>query len=204
MTIDYRLYLVTDETLPKDELLKKVELAIQGGVTIVQLREKSGNGKVFYEKAVKLRELTEKYHIPLIINDRVDIALAVGADGVHVGQSDLPAPAIRKIIPLSMIVGVSVGNPEEAREAELNGANYVGVGAVFPTTSKADAKVLPPGMLDKILETIQIPAVAIGGINLENVSMLGDKNIAGIAVVSGIMKANDPFEVAKAYRKLLK
>lgn len=169
MTIDYRLYLVTDETLPKDELLKKVELAIQGGVTIVQLREKSGNGKVFYEKAVKLRELTEKYQIPLIINDRVDIALAVGADGVHVGQSDLPAPAIRKIIPLSMIVGVSVGNPEEAREAELNGANYVGVGAVFPTTSKADAKVLPPGMLDKILETIQIPAVAIGGINLENV-----------------------------------
>jgi len=204
MTIDYRLYLVTDETLPQDELLKKVELAIQGGVTIVQLREKSGNGKVFYEKAVKLRELTEKYQIPLIINDRVDIALAVGADGVHVGQSDLPAPAIRKIIPLSMIVGVSVGNPEEAREAELNGANYVGVGAVFPTTSKADAKVLPPGMLDKILETIQIPAVAIGGINLENVSMLGGKNIAGIAVVSGIMKANDPFEVAKAYRKLLK
>lgn len=130
--------------------------------------------------------------------------MAVGADGVHVGQSDLPAPAIRKIIPLSMIVGVSVGNPEEAREAELNGANYVGVGAVFPTTSKADAKVLPPGMLDKILETIQIPAVAIGGINLENVSMLGGKNIAGIAVVSGIMKANDPFEVAKAYRKLLK
>jgi thiamine-phosphate pyrophosphorylase len=204
MTIDYRLYLVTDETLPQDELLKKVELAIQGGVTIVQLREKSGNGKVFYEKAVKLRELTEKYQIPLIINDRVDIALAVGADGVHVGQSDLPAPAIRKIIPLSMIVGVSVGNPEEAREAELNGANYVGVGAVFPTTSKADAKVLPPGMLDKILETIQIPAVAIGGINLENISMLGGKNIAGIAVVSGIMKANDPFEVAKAYRKLLK
>lgn len=202
MTIDYRLYLVTDETIPQDELLKKVELAIQGGVTTVQLREKSENGKVFYEKAVKLRELTKKYHIPLIINDRVDIALAVGADGVHVGQRDLPAVAIRKIIPSSMIVGVSVGNLEEAREAELNGANYVGVGAVFPTTSKADAKVLPPGMLDNILETIQIPAVAIGGINLENVSMLSSKNIAGIAVVSGIMKANDPFEAAKAYRKL--
>ncbi|QED47813.1 thiamine phosphate synthase [Cytobacillus dafuensis] len=200
MKANYRLYLVTEESVPVEELLFKVEEAVKGGVTLVQLREKLSSGNLFYEKAKRLKKLLAQYHVPLIINDRVDVALAIDADGVHIGQNDIPLSVVKEIVPDSMIVGVSVSTVEEAREAEKNGADYLGVGAMFPTRSKSDAEELPSGMLDSILENVSIPIVAIGGIQLNNLAEIRDKNIAGIAVVSGIMKADDPFIAAKAFR----
>ena len=142
MKLDLTLYLVTEEAAPLETLLTIVEEAIEGGVTLVQLREKSSDGNVFYEKAKALKELLDRYDVPLIINDRVDVALAVGAAGVHIGQSDLPLHAVRNILPQPMIVGVSVSTVEEALLAEETGASYLGVGAAFPTGTKSDAKVL--------------------------------------------------------------
>lgn len=200
MKLDYRLYLVTDESIPFETLLFKVEEAIKGGVTVVQLREKHANGKTFYEKAIKLKKRLNQYNIPLIINDRVDIALAVGADGIHIGQKDIPLQAVRKIAS-NMVIGVSVSTPLEAIQAEKDGADYIGVGSVFPTESKEDAEVLPNGMLDSILASIQIPAVAIGGIHLHNVEALKGKSLAGLAVVSGILHAPNPLIAASLYRE---
>jgi thiamine-phosphate pyrophosphorylase len=191
------LYLVTNESMEMEDLLKKVEAAIQGGVTMVQLREKQSSGKLFLKKALALKSLTEKYKIPLVINDRVDIALAAEADGVHVGQSDLPAAFVRKIVPPSMFVGVSCSTVEEAIEAEKQGADYLGVGAVFPTNSKKDAQLLEKGMLESIVKSTSIPVVAIGGINQENVKQLNDTGIDGIAVVSAILSSSNPKQAAE-------
>jgi thiamine-phosphate pyrophosphorylase len=201
MNPNYTLYLVTEESMPLEQLLQTLEEAIKGGVTIVQLREKYATGKSFFEKAKRVKALLNYYDVPLIINDRVDVALAVEADGVHVGQSDLPVEAVRKIVPPSMIVGISVSSIEEAKIAEKKGADYLGVGALFPTDSKKDAKSLPAGMLELITAAVSIPAVAIGGIKLEHLPKLRGKNIAGVAIVSGIMKASDPYSAAMAYRK---
>lgn len=192
LKLDLTLYFVTEEAAPLESLLTIVEQAIEGGVTLVQLREKRSDGATFYEKAKALKELLDRYDIPLIINDRIDVALAVGAEGVHVGQSDLPLPAIRSIVPKSMIVGVSVSTVEEALAAEQNGANYVGVGAAFPTGTKSDAKVLPAGMLREITQSVSIPSVAIGGITLENMGLLRETGTAGVAVVSALMQAENP------------
>lgn len=199
-----KLYLVTDESVPLNELATIVEEAIKGGVTAVQLREKRNTGKQFYEKAVMLKALTEKYRVPLFINDRVDIALAANADGVHVGQSDLPLSEVRKIVPSSMLVGVSAGSVEEAIAAEQSGADYIGVGAVFPTQSKDNAKLLPEGELEKIIQSVTIPVVAIGGIKLHNLPAIRHHGIAGVAVVSEIMKAKDPFQAASLLREALR
>lgn len=204
MKSTYTLNLVTDESVPIEKLLFIIEEAVKGGVTIVQLREKKSAGKLFYEKAIKIKNLLDHYNIPLIINDRVDIALAVGAAGVHVGQTDLPLCAIREIVPSSMIVGISASTIEEALEAEKMGATYIGVGSVFTTQTKADANLLPEGMLDDITNAVSIPVVAIGGIDQNNMKLLSDKKIAGIAVVSAIMKAEDPYEAAATFRKTWK
>lgn len=185
-----------------DELLYIVEEAVKGGVTIVQLREKNSSGKIFYEKALKLKELLHHYQVPLIINDRVDIALAIGADGVHVGQDDLPLHVVRKIVPKSMLVGVSVSTVEEAQIAEQNGANYIGVGSIFSTQTKSDAKLLPRGMLEKIVKSVSIPAVAIGGINLSNVQSIIHTGISGIAIVSSIMESKNPKQTAQSFREV--
>lgn len=203
MNLDYRLYLVTEEATPIENLLHIVEEAVKGGVTIVQLREKESSGKVFFEKATKLKKLLARYNIPLIINDRIDVALAVNAEGVHIGQSDLPLTDVRKIIPESMIVGVSVSSVEEAKIAEKNGATYIGVGACFPTTSKSDAKILTEGMLEAIMKEVSIPVVAIGGIKLNNISDLLDLKMAGYAIVSAIMKAQNPATTAREFRKVI-
>lgn len=203
MKIDYRLYLVTEETVPVEELLPIVEEAIQGGVTIVQLREKYSSSRNFYEKAIRLKELTETYQVPLIINDRVDIALAAGADGIHIGQDDLPVVEVKKLIPPSMIVGVSCHSVEEALKAESEGADYIGIGAIFPTKSKNNAKILAEGVLKEILNAVSIPVVAIGGINSENVVSITDIAISGVAVVSEIINANSPFEASSNLRQLL-
>lgn len=203
MKIDYSLYLVTEESVSINDLLRIVEQAVQGGVTIVQLREKRSDGKIFYEKAARLKELLSSYSVPLIINDRVDIALAVEAEGVHIGQKDLPLEQVRKIVPESMIVGVSASTIEEGKKAEREGADYLGIGAVFPTGTKQDAKVLPEGMLERVAQSVSIPSVAIGGIDLQNVSSIIGKNISGVAVVSSIMQAENPKQAAEQYRKLL-
>ncbi|MFE8694857.1 thiamine phosphate synthase [Cytobacillus sp. FJAT-53684] len=201
MKPNYTLYLVTEESMPLEQLLQTIEAAVKGGVTIVQLREKNTSGKSFFEKAKSIKALLKQYDVPLIINDRVDVALAIEADGVHVGQSDLPLTAIRNIVPATMLVGISVSTIAEAIEAEENGADYIGVGAVFPTHSKDDAKVLPEGMLAEITNAVALPAVAIGGIKLIHLPKLREMNIAGVAIVSGIMKADDPYSTAKSYRK---
>ncbi|MEK4148062.1 thiamine phosphate synthase [Robertmurraya sp. FSL W8-0741] len=198
-----KLYLVTEESIPLPELLAIVEEAIKGGVSAVQLREKTNSGKLFFEKALKLKELTSHYKVPLYINDRVDIALAVGADGIHVGQEDLPLTSIKQIIPSTVNVGVSAGSVEEAIAAEKDGADYIGVGAVFPTASKDDAKVLAEGELEKIIQAVSIPVVAIGGIKLNNLERLKDLPITGIAIVSEIMKADSPRKAASLLREKL-
>ena len=201
MKPNYTLYLVTEESMPLEQLLQTIEEAVKGGVTIVQLREKNTSGKSFFEKAKSVKALLKQYDVPLIINDRVDVALAIEADGVHVGQSDLPLTAIRNIVPSTMLIGISVSTIAEAIEAEENGADYIGIGAVFPTHSKDDAKVLPEGMLAEITNAVALPAVAIGGIKLIHLPKLREMNIAGVAIVSGIMKADDPYSAAKSYRK---
>lgn len=198
------LYLVTEESVPLDNLLNVVTKAIQGGVTIVQLREKNCNGKEFYEKAKILKKLLDSYDIPLIINDRIDIAIAVNAAGVHIGQTDLPIQIVKEMVPKSFIIGVSAGNLEEAENAEREGATYIGVGSVFPTGTKGDAKLLAPGVLEEITKTVSIPVVAIGGIALENVQTLQHTGIAGVAVVSAIMKASNPSLVAEKFHKIIK
>lgn len=204
LNLDMTLYLVTEESVSIDSLLKVVEQAIKGGVTIVQLREKSSLGKVFYEKAKVLKELLDSYNVPLIINDRIDIAIAVNAAGVHIGQSDLPLATVREIVPKSFIIGVSAGNLEEAMNAERDGATYIGVGSVFPTGTKEDAKLLTQGVLEEITKNISIPVVAIGGITIDNLDTLRYKGLAGVAVVSAIMKANNPSLVAQNFLEKFK
>lgn len=200
MTLDYGLYLVTEESVPLPRLLHTVEEAVRGGVTVVQLREKRSDGRVFFEKAMRLKRLLDAYDIPLIINDRVDVALAVQAAGVHVGQDDLPLPAVRKCVPASMIVGVSARTAAQAQAAERGGANYIGVGAVFPTASKEDAELLPEGMLEVVSQSVSIPVVAIGGLTLNNIPALQSKGVHGFAVVSAIMGTEDPYRAARALR----
>ncbi len=196
--IDYSLYLVAGSDIcGYDKFLDYIEQAILGGVTVVQLREKQANGRELYETAVKVRELTERYNIPLIINDRVDIALAVGADGVHLGQSDLPCHIARKILGNDKIIGLSARNIERAIEADRSGADYLGVGAMFPTSTKTDAKVVTPSVIKEIKNKIKIPVVAIGGINLDNIDKLNGCGIDGAAVVSAIMGSEFPRKSAK-------
>ncbi len=190
--IDYSLYLVTDrEVLRGRDLFSSVEEAILGGVTLVQLREKDISSLDFFNIAIRLKEITDKYSIPLIINDRVDIALAVDASGVHVGQSDFPCQVARKLLGKDKIVGVSVATMEEALKAESEGADYIGVGAVFPTGTKLDARDVSIEVLKNIKRNINIPVVAIGGISEVNCGHLKESNIDGIAVISAILGKDD-------------
>lgn len=186
--MNYSLYLVTDRDVLVDiDLYAGVEEAIKGGVTVVQLREKSLGTLEFYNIAVKLKDITDKYKVPLIINDRIDIAEAIDAAGVHLGQNDMPADIARRIMGNNKIIGVSTSTLEEAQKAEVQGADYVGVGAMFTTTTKDDAKAVSIQCLKEIKEGISIPVVAIGGINENNVDLLKIANIDGIAVVSDIL-----------------
>ena len=169
--LDYTLSLSTDRGLMSTDTLEKaVEEAILGGVTMVQLREKDCSSKEFYETALRIKEITDAYEVPLLINDRVDIALAVDADGVHIGQSDLPVKIARKILGKDKIIGVSARNVAQALEAEQNGADYLGVGAMYATGTKKDAKVTSREELLKIRQAVKIPIVVIGGINQKTLS----------------------------------
>ena len=201
--IDYSVYLVTDHRNKTDEeFLKIIEEAIKGGTSILQLREKTASTKDFYQLALKVKEITSKYDVPLLINDRIDIAIAVDSEGVHIGQDDMPADIARKIIGEDKILGVSASTVEEAKKAEIDGADYIGSGAVFPTATKDDADSVSKDELKKIVDSIDIPVVAIGGITLKNAESLKDTGIAGFSVVSAIMSADDPKEASQKLREI--
>lgn len=203
--IDYTLYLCTDRELMSTETIEEsVELAIAGGCTVVQLREKDCSSLDFYETALRVKEITGRYGVPLIINDRVDIALAVDAEGVHVGQSDLPPSLIRKLIGEEKILGVSAHNIEEAVAACTDGADYLGVGAMFTTSTKADAQAVSMEELMGIRDAVDVPIVAIGGINKDNLERLKGTGVDGLAVVSAVVAQKDIAGAAEELVRLFK
>lgn len=192
MNFDYTLYLVTDRQLMScDSLTEAVEQAILGGCTMIQLREKELSSLEFYNQAVAVKQVTDKYHIPLIINDRIDIAMAVQATGVHIGQHDLPAAAVRKVIGENMLLGVSASSIAEAIQAQQDGADYLGVGAMFPTGTKTDADSVSMEELQKIRAAVSLPIVVISGINKGNAGRFKPMGIDGLAVVSAIIAQSD-------------
>lgn len=200
-SFDTSLYLVTDRSGMGDcEFESKIRSAVEGGCTMVQLREKNINSYLMYQRALSIKKITDEYHIPLIINDRLDIMLAVGADGVHLGQQDIPVKIVRRLIGKDKIIGVSAHCPEEAEKAERDGADYLGVGAIFPTETKKDIIITPVDVLRKIKETVSVPVVAIGGINQNNINTLKGSHVDGVAVISAIMKSKDPKSSAVALK----
>lgn len=202
--IDYSLYLVTDtELFSRERLLETVEEAICGGVSVVQLREKSISSRLFYQEACALLEITKRHGVPLIINDRADIMLASGADGVHIGQNDLPAAEARRIIGRGKILGVSASSVEEAKCAEADGADYIGVGAVFPTETKRDAVNTGTRILTESVKNVKIPVIGIGGINEESIKRLYGCGADGVAVVSAIMGSSNPRDAAERLHKMV-
>ena len=196
------LYAVTDRSGTKnDTLYHQVEEALKGGVTFLQLREKDLNTENFLQEAEEMKKLCAAYRVPFVINDNVEIARTVGADGVHVGQDDMPAWKVREILGEDKIIGVSAQTVEQAIKAEKDGADYLGVGAVFPTSSKADAVEVEHATLRDICAAVQIPVVAIGGISAENVSQLAGTGIDGIAVISAIFAQDFPKLAAEELKK---
>ena len=191
---EYGLYLVTDQfDLSEEEFLNVVEEAIIGGVSIVQIREKNSTTRDFIKLAIKCKKITDLYDVPLIINDRIDVAQAVDAAGVHLGQDDMPCRIARKILGSDKTIGISAHTYREASKAQDDGADYLGVGAIIATATKSDAKIAEHEELIKIKENIAIPTVAIGGINKANVNqIINDYDFDGIAVVSAIMKSSNP------------
>ena len=201
--IDYSIYLVTDRDLMSTETLEEaVEQAIIGGCTLVQLREKDCSSLDFYHTAVKVKEITDKYNVSLLINDRLDIALAVDAAGVHVGQSDLPVSVVRKVIGDDKIIGISAGTLEDALQGQRDGADYLGVGAMYATGTKKDANPTSMEELKKIRENVSLPIVVIGGINEERVKDFKGTGIDGLAIVSAIIAHKDIAEAARRINKL--
>ena len=187
-----KIYLVTDEKSCKGkDFYSCIEEAIESGVKIVQLREKNISTKDFYEKALKVKEICKNYEVLFIINDRLDIAQAVGADGVHLGQSDMPIEKAREILKDKFLIGTTARNIEEAKKAELLGADYIGSGAIFGTSTKDNAKKLEMTELKKIVNSVKIPVFAIGGININNVWMLKNIGLQGVCSVSGILSEKD-------------
>lgn len=191
-SVDYSIYLVTDRSLMTgDNLLNAVEESLNGGTKLVQLREKNATTREFLELAVELKELCHRYNAKLLINDRIDIALAVDADGVHLGQTDIPADIARKILGEDKFIGISAQTIDRAREAESLGADYIGVGAVFPTKTKDVIHDMNPEILSSVAASVSIPVVAIGGINRTTIDNLKDIDVAGYAIVTGILMAED-------------
>jgi len=193
-----RLYFITDSTnYEKEEFLKRIEAALKGGVTLVQLREKERSAREYLELAKEVHTLTKKYNVPLIIDDRLDVAMAADVEGVHLGQSDLPVGTARKIWGTGKIIGATAKTVEQAKEAYEQGADYLGVGAIFPTTTHVKTTITSTATLSDICKAVPIPANAIGGLNKENIDVLKGIPIAGVCVVSAIMKADDPQKAAE-------
>lgn len=202
---DMLLYVVTDRSwLQNDKLENQVEVIVKAGATMIQLREKDLDFADFVEEGKKIKAITDKYKIPFIINDNIEVALAVNADGLHVGQSDMDAKDVRAMIGSDKILGVSAQTVEQALLAEQNGADYIGVGAVFSTSTKADADDVSFEALKAICNSASIPVVVIGGINEKNVMELKGSGIDGIAVISAIFAATDKSEAAKKLLALAK
>lgn len=187
-----KLYAVTDRSwLGGETLYEQVEKALKGGVTLVQLREKNLDEVTFEKEGRELLELCHRYNVPLIINDNVKLAKKINADGVHIGQSDMKMKNARELLGAEKIIGVTAKTVEQARAAEASGADYLGSGAVFGTSTKADAKPMELSLFQEICESVQIPVVAIGGINADNVLLLKGRKMAGTAVASGIFACED-------------
>jgi thiamine-phosphate pyrophosphorylase len=202
--IDYSLYLVTDRDILKGrDLYQAVEEAILGGATLVQLREKDVSSLEFYKIAIEIKKVTDKYDVPLIINDRLDVALAVDAAGVHLGQSDFPCEVARKLIGEDKVLGISAATLGEALKAQADGADYIGVGAMFPTDTKLDARAVSIEMLKNIKQTLDIPVVAIGGINENNFRSLEETGIDGMAIISAILGKSDIRAAASQFEKVI-
>ena len=190
---DTSLYFITDSSdFSEEEFLYRVEEALKGGVTILQLREKDKTTREYIELAQKVHNITNKYDVPLIIDDRVDVALAINAEGVHVGQSDMPVKLARKLMGKNKIVGATTKSVEHAKNAFEQGADYLGVGAIYPTTTKVKTVITSTDTLRDICNAVPIAVNAIGGLNKDNIDILIGIPIAGICVVSAIMKADEP------------
>lgn len=197
------LYAVTDRAwVGKQTLLEQVEDALRGGVTCVQLREKELDEESFLEEAIRMRELCKKYGVPFIVNDNVEIALRCKADGIHVGQKDMDAGNVRALVGEDMLLGVSAQTVEQAIAAEQAGADYLGVGAMFSTATKADACEVSRAVAKEICEKVQIPVVAIGGINQENLLELSGTGVDGVALVSAIFGAEEIEPTCKKLKAL--
>ena len=187
-----RLYFITDSTdYDEKEFLFRVEEALKGGATLLQLREKEKTTREYIALAEKVHSIAKKYNVPLIIDDRVDVALATNAEGVHVGQSDMPVHIARKLMGNDKIVGATAKTVEQAKEAYAQGADYLGVGAIYPTTTKVKTILTSTDTLKAICASVPIPVNAIGGLNKNNIHILKDIPVAGICVVSAIMKAEN-------------
>ena len=203
--INTKLYFITDSTgFSEEEFLYRIEEALKGGVTLMQLREKEKTTREYIDLAEKVHEITKKYNVPLIIDDRVDVALAIDAEGVHVGQSDMPVRSARKIMGDKKIIGATTKTVSQAKEAYEMGADYLGVGAIYPTTTKVKTVLTSVDTLKDICESVPIPANAIGGLNKDNINILKGIPIAGICVVSAIMKAENPKEATMTILEKIK
>lgn len=200
--LDTTMYFITDSTnYTEEEFLRRVEEACKGGVTLIQLREKERTTREYLSLAEKVHEITQRYDIPLIIDDRADVALAVNAEGVHVGQSDMPVAAARRLMGDDKIVGATAKTVPQALEAYEQGADYLGVGAIYPTTTKVKTVLTSVGTLKEIVQAVPIKVNAIGGLNKDNIHVLKDSGIDGICAVSAIMKADDPKTAAEELRE---
>ena len=202
---DPTLYFITDSTnYAEEEFLFRVEQALKGGVTLLQLREKEKSTREYIELAEKVHEIAKRYNVPLIIDDRVDVALAIDAEGVHVGASDMPIATARKLMGNDKIVGATAKTVPWAKEAYEQGADYLGVGAIYPTTTKVVTVLTSTETLDAITKAVPIPVNAIGGLNKDNLDILKGIGISGICVVSAIMKSDDPKTEAETLLSLAK
>lgn len=194
---DSSLYFITDSTgCTEEEFLRRVERALQGGATLLQIREKEKSTRGYIELAEKVHVVAKRYDVPLIIDDRVDVALAVDAEGVHVGADDMPVATARRLMGEHKIIGATAKTVPWAKEAYEQGADYIGVGAIYPTTTKVKTVLTSVDTLREICNAVPIPANAIGGLNKDNIDVLAGIPIAGICVVSAIMKADDPKRAA--------
>ena len=204
MKASLKLYLVTDQSYhPNTPLEEQVELAIKGGVTCVQLREKHLDKDAQIALGKRIHEITQKYGVPLIINDFPDIALAVQAEGVHIGQEDLDIKSVRKLLGPNAIIGVTAKTESQAVEAELQGADYIGVGALFASPTKTVAQKITFETFESISKTVHIPIVVIGGINAKNLSQIAHLKFDGVAVVSALLDSEDILETTQSFKKQL-
>jgi len=195
-----KLYLVTNRYQDSlESFLEKVETACRSGITIIQLREKNLTTNQYYQLAKQVKEITDAYQVPLIIDDRLDICLAVDAAGLHIGDDELPVSVARKVLGPEKILGVTAKTVKRALEAETSGADYLGTGAIFPTTTKENAPITLISTLKTICQTVAIPVVAIGGLTSENIDQLAATGIAGVAVVRDLMQAEDIEAKAHAF-----